>query len=376
MAFPASQNSSSGGAGNPGGHQYAPAPQQRAPAAQPPPQRSATAQGGAGGGEGDGADVYDLESFREHFAPMLEQHTAPLRQQLDSYNKENEQHRRTFQRLQKAFTGEEGDGKDGKGGKKSDPKLQQYGDSLDFLLTSALKAQQQDGRGFPITAQMGSDFYEFAMDQLKRNNELTEQLAALTDQVKKQGNPRKTLWDQSMMDFDNRIRNAMSVIYGADDTYEMQRDAQWDAVSKQIFTELKDLSESEPETLDQILRSPQARERMVSHFVKLNIPPRARQILEEQRMQQTVQTTGDLEKAWVQARDIPDDRERSRVQTMIRQAWWEQRHVERFGDRGRARAGQRMLNASLFGDRGAPQQRQQQQQQAPRDQHGRFQRAY
>lgn len=319
--------------------------QQRSAAAQNP----APQQGGAGGGDAGGDNVVDLETYRQHFAPIIEQQNNQIRQ-LESYNQQNQ---RVLTRLQKAFTGEEEPqlGKDGKPikQKKANPKVGQYGQSLDFLLQSALKGERE-GRPFPVTTEIGSDFYEFAMEALQREEAMREQLDAMKAQLDKQGNPRKVIWDQSMMDFDNLIRNAMATIYGADETYGMQRDAQWDAVSKQIMTELQDLAQNEPDTLDAILRSPQKRRDMVTHFTKMNIPPRARQILEEQRLQNTVQSSADLEKAWLQAEAIEDPRERNAVRTKIRIAHREQKWVEQFGNRGRGRPGQVMLQASLYGE--------------------------
>jgi hypothetical protein len=348
MVFPASQAAPQGSsAGNPAPsqHQYGGGQRQAAPPA-----------GGDGGGA---ADVIDLETFRQQFGPLLEQHTAPLRNQLAAYNQQSQQQSRLLSRLQKVFTadGDEEQQQDprqrGGGGKKApkaDPRLAQYGESLDHLLGVALKSERA-GNPMPVTAQIGSEFYDFAMQQVQQNLELQSQLEEMRAKIDGATNPRRIIWDQAMMDYDNLIRNAVGTIYGGGDEYAEVRDIQWDAISRQILTELKDLGATEPETLDRILRSPQHRRDMVTHFVKNNMPPRARQILEDERLKNTRQTSAELERAWMQARGaIQDPRERGRVQEKIRHQWWEARHEERNPQRGAARAGQRMLHASLYGE--------------------------
>lgn len=229
---------------------------------------------------------------------------------------------------------------------------------LDYYLSQAIEAEKA-GRPLPLTTNLAVSHFQSQIENHQRQTELMRTIDELKNQVQAANDPSRALDNQAYANIDTSIMKGLSQFYGDDPTMDRVKGAQFRAVSGLIVDEIKNLRQENPRAWDQVRRDPGAQQRMVNHFLMQYQPPRVRQMIETQRMQDTPMNNEDLVHAFREANQIEDPHTRAKVQTQIRQQILK-RAVQ--GDAGRpeaiARSAQGVPPASYF-------MNQMQQQQSP-----------
>lgn len=190
---------------------------------------------------------------------------------------------------------------------------------LDYYVQAALEAERA-GKPMPLTANLAAQLFQWQIEQTEKEGQTAATLADLQAKLEAATNPNFQIDQRAYSVMDSQIMNAMSTIYGSGPEYQGQRAAQFKAVAAQVGTELKDLQKTDPGTWDEIRRDDRKIQRMVNYFVEQNLPPRARQILAQQQMENEPQTMEGLLGAFREAQTAykDDPRQLARVTPQIR----------------------------------------------------------
>lgn len=242
------------------------------------------------------------------FRALFEQTTQELestKHQASQFSKElssvKEASGKTSQALDKiraALTGEDGG--------EVDPVQSQVSAleaKMDEVLQIAIEAERA-GKPIPMTVATAVDGLKSQIEFIKYKAAADAQIAELKAQYKQLSNPTNTIDQTAYSNMDSSIMTALNAIYGNAEEYEPVKSAQFDSISRQIISEIKDLKQNDPETWDKIRRSPKAQQNLVTHFVKKTIPPRARQIMEEDQIRREPMSYNELLNAFREAKEL------------------------------------------------------------------------
>jgi hypothetical protein len=170
---------------------------------------------------------------------------------------------------------------------------------MDQYIQAAIDAERA-GRPIPLTANAAIKSLKFQISQIQRNEAKDAEIAALQRQLKEQGNPARQIDVQAYSNIDGHLMSALKTVYGADFNIMPH----FNAIGGQIVDEIKQIQREEPETWDRIRRDPTYQRKMVNYFVEQSIPPKARQLLQEEQIRQTPLTGQDLHAAWRETKEL------------------------------------------------------------------------
>lgn len=252
------------------------------------------------GQQGEGATT-DYESIIAEQRQILEQQGDELkhvRHEFDGFRRKSLETEGALDRIRKALNPDDQE-------RKPDPralKSQRYEGDLDAILAESLKADRQ-GKSIPLTTKIGSDFYQFALEAQQREAEYERKISEMERKLETVMNPDRNLDNQAGLAMEGMLQSAMATVYGSEAESQPIRQAQFDASAKLIVNEINRLKREDPESWNRIRRNPADQQKMVSHFVKLAIPPKAREMLEMDHIRSTEMTEGELMAAWQQAKE-------------------------------------------------------------------------
>ena len=250
----------------------------------------------------------DLSSSNPATDASASDYLSELKGKVDSLESERgelkgavERSSKMVERLSSAFKDEQGD--DEGDDDSRDQKI------LDMFLDAALEDQKAGGKGMPLTTKL-------AMETVGLKKQLREMQAMIKDLGAKQqitSSPDYKYDQDAFAHVDMQVQQAIESIYGSVDNNLFE------AVSKDISKEIKNLKENKPQVWEQIRRNPEYLRRMSLHFVEQKIPPRAREMLNAEKERNTPMTMKELDQAFKEADAIKDPRARAEIRASIRQ---------------------------------------------------------
>lgn len=295
----------------------------------------------SGESSGDEGGVVD-------YAQILAEQNQALSQQsktVDQLRRQLGESSETMSRVKKAFTGEQEQRVD-----PSQARINEHEQFLDYFLQQGLEAERR-GQPIPLTVTLGSKLAQENIASEKRAAKLEAKLAQLEGKINRQEDTGYRLTDQAAAVMEGMLQEGLAQVYGDDESSERTRAAQFEAVAGRISEEIKDLMKNDPKVWDKVRRNPASLRKMVNHFVGELIPPKARQMLENQRIQDVEQSTDELYIAFNQAKQMLENagsdreiHEYTRVMDSIRQDI-----IGRQYGGGGSRNGQPSLNKLLTG---------------------------
>lgn len=290
---------------------------------------STGSEGGQGGG-GAGPDVNVnelLENFRQEMETPLSQGAA----QINDLRQQNAQTQKVLERIKAAVSGDEGDGKGA--GDPIDTQIEHLQGQVDQYIAAAIEAERR-GKPIPLTVNSALEGFQGQIMLLKQIKTLQATNKELTGKVDRVSNPGHMIDQQAYAHLDSAVLNALNTVYGTTDDVEPVKEAQFKAVTSLIGKEINDLRANNPELWDRIRRNPQDQQKLVSHYVKQVIPPRARQLLEDEQVKKTPLTLADLQQAWKQTEQIEDQESQRELRAQLRPKILEHIYARSRGQRG------------------------------------------
>lgn len=258
-----------------------------------------------------GAETPDFNQMLEALQNDREQESS---QWSKKYNQLEGQHRQTSQTLDKirqVFAPDSGDTPS-----EAEQRVAGYEAQLDHYMQAAIEAERR-GQPIPLTTNLAIQLFQGKIEQEREREQLFGELAQLKQAMKIAQNPDNQVDNITYQALDTNVLQAMDVLYGK--APSDVKSYQFQAVTKALGAEIKDLKRNDPELWAEIRRDPNRQASMVRHFVKQTIPPKAREILMEDQIKREPMSTEELRQAFREADGIDDPKERQRIKVAIRQ---------------------------------------------------------
>lgn len=289
---------------------------------------SAAGSDGAGGGGGEGAGGAgeggapdtDLRAVVESTQRELAERTGKYENEIAELRQGREKTDGFLNRLREALTPEE------QRAQEKDPtaaEISEYERQLDTYLQAAVEAERA-GRPIPLTVNLAVQHFQAQIKSAKENQRLGKELKDLRAKADRASDPNAQIDSAAYATMDSHVINALETVYGPEGQNDQLKQVQFEAITKLLASEVRDLKKNESGTWDRIRRNPKAIQKMVNHFVEQSMPPKARQIIEQERLAKTPLTVKELQDAFGQAAAIQDPKERATTRAAIRQAILEQ----------------------------------------------------
>lgn len=181
----------------------------------------------------------------------------------------------------------------------------------------------EKGQKMPVTRESALTMFDSQIAQIKKNIEQRKEMKKLEAEVAALKDPETRANNEAFQAMDLLIQDHAENLFGPGDATEAQKEGFAMAVVKQINTEIKNLIENDHNAWRKIRRSPNLRERMVTYFVEQNIPAKAKQIIEQERMAKHEFSMGELQAAFKEAKAIKDPTIRRERVAFIREKMME-----------------------------------------------------
>lgn len=231
--------------------------------------------------EGAGLNPEFLEALRSKIGSQ-DQEIGQLREQS-----------KTLEKLREALGGKKEEGPKGKW--------------IDPILQHALEAEKR-GAPMPITTEIAVAVQRLT-DQLEeyeaKNRRQEEQLKRITD---------PSAWqDQQMFaSMDDQLQRLVNNLYPDGDNR-----AQYDAMVQRATSYLNELGE-DPKTWKEFRNNKAAQARLVQMVAKEFVPKQALRKMQDEYERNSPYTKAQLEEAWEEAKQIPDEKKRAEVMAKLR----------------------------------------------------------
>jgi hypothetical protein len=234
-----------------------------------------------------------------------------MRGEVESLKAEKNGLTAKFERVSKAFSDK--DGGDDRADEDPDARF------LDTYLEAALEDQKQGGKGLPLTTKL-------AMETAALKKQLREMQAELKRHGQRQdfmASPDTKYDTDAYSTIDMQVQEAVEGMYGEVPPHL------FDAITKDISNEIKNLKKNNPEAWNQIRRNPEYLKRLGMHFVEKAIPPKARQMLQAEKERNTPMSMSEMRQAMKEADEIRDPQARGQIKEQIRQKLLEEMYNRR-----------------------------------------------
>lgn len=235
------------------------------------------------------------------FKELFSSHQQQMQQELGRRDTAIESQGKVLERVRQALTADENGSNE-----KLDPidaEIRSAEAEIDRYIEAAMQAEKA-GKPIPLTVNNAVRSLKFQINSLQKEKASNAKIAALEAQVKKQNDPGNQIDMQAYSGMDSHLVSALNTIYGPGEEDQETKALQFEAISKRIIHEIKDLKKEDPQMWDRIRRDRSAQQKLVNHFVKKSIPPRARQIMEEDQIRRTPMPVSELHQALAEARQL------------------------------------------------------------------------
>ena len=220
---------------------------------------------------------------------------------------------RTLQRLRDVF-----------GGDREDPTEQQAGEqmiqSLEAELDEAIHYAYSDaGKRAPRTAALEVRLAQQRLEAAKERIAFQNELGELKGRLGHVSHPEYVADQKAYDDLTMFVDRSLRQLYGEDPKLGGVRQAQTEAISKQMVKEIKQFQKEDPQGWQQLRRDPNRLAQWTNNIIKDNIPPQARKIIEQEQMKNYQFSQGELVQALREAREkMPDGPEKRKITENIR----------------------------------------------------------
>lgn len=188
---------------------------------------------------------------------------------------------------------------------------------LDYYIQQGFEAEK-NGTPIPLTIDNGIRQLQLEIRYLQETGDMRGELEQLKARLQQSTSPEHQLNQSAYQNMDGFLIKALETMYGPGQEHGFAKSGQWQSCVGQMKNIVTDLQQNKPEVWDQVRRSPEKLQRLVNHVVTQNMPPKARQIIETERLRSEPMTEGDLWKAFNEAKNIQEPGERKKWTDKIR----------------------------------------------------------
>lgn len=258
------------------------------------------------------SQVIELDDeFMEEFTATKDE-LVKARKEIDELKKTTGAHKQFTEGLKNLVSPD--------GGKETDPdqaELHELESSLDELIEEFKKAEAS-GRPMPLTQKTSKKSLTAAINIKKREIELKKKIEAMETKVDLLTDPLYAKDQDTYKSLGKLLGKQMDQLYGPGFENEAQKKGMSDAVVEQVNVEINRLKKEDPDAWRRVQGDETLQKNLVNYYVERNIPPKARQIMEEQKLRDTPITDGQLHAAFKEAKTLKDPKRREEMTTKIR----------------------------------------------------------
>jgi hypothetical protein len=270
--------------------------------------------GNTEGGSGEGSSNVDVNALLEDFRSQMAEPLQQSQREVGELRQQGQKTQQILDKMKKVLNGDED------AAAVVDPIDQQISHlqgQVDNYIAAAIEAERR-GRPIPLTVNAALESFQGQISTLKQMKGLISSNKELAQKVDRFANPSAQIDNMAFSSLDSAVMNALNTVYGEGEDMQGVKEAQFKSITSLIGKEIRDLKENDPEIWDRIRRNPTDQKKLVAHFTKQVIPPRARQLLEEEQIKNTPLTLSDLKQAWEETADIEDPRARKEIRDQLR----------------------------------------------------------
>jgi hypothetical protein len=219
--------------------------------------------------------------------------TVKLATAFDSHKKEVAGDRELLQRLRTALNPEAPKGVD---------PVEHIQGEFDRFLEQAMELKQK-GQQIPMTTQIALNFYQSQIENLKTIAELKKQVGELKGGVDRANHPDAPVNNIAYTQMDTFLQQSLDQLYGTAPAQTAVKRQMYNSVSETLAGHLKELQQKAPGEWDQLRRNPGKLQSKVNEVLRSIVPPKAMQMLEQEELENTPMTKGELWGAFNEARE-------------------------------------------------------------------------
>jgi hypothetical protein len=189
---------------------------------------------------------------------------------------------------------------------------------LDFYIAQAVEADKR-GQSIPLTANLAISHFKSLIENHQARTQEQKKIEALEQQVRNLSDPGHSINQRAFSTFDTQIQNGLERIYGSNPNSFPQRQALFKAVGDIVGPAVNSLMQNDPKRWDMIRRDPDKLQDIANRALRMVLPPKAVQMIEQENLRNTPMQMSELQQAFREANEIQDPQQRQRVRTAIRQ---------------------------------------------------------
>jgi hypothetical protein len=156
---------------------------------------------------------------------------------------------------------------------------------------------EASGHKMPLTQKLAITSLRSLIKQKKKDIENTKKFA----NIEARNNPEVMRDNKAFEAMEVILNESVDKLFG--EGADMQKQGMIASVAKQVNVEIGRLQKEDPSAWFKVRSNPAMQAKLINYFVEQNVPPKARQIIEEKRLQETPMSTGELWAAFREARD-------------------------------------------------------------------------
>lgn len=242
------------------------------------------------------------EGFDPKLLEILQEENEGLKSKTSELETKHKETSQVLDRIKSAFS----DGSDNIDPEDADKQF------LDHYLEAALEAEKQ-GRPIPLTAQLAVKLVE----EKKRSRSIEAKMSKLEQQLQAISDPNMGYDNKAYADIDMTMQQAFEDLYGEVNPELMK------AAANMAIKEVQRLQKTAPEKWDRIRRNDNLKKNFGMYFVEKVIPPKARQILNAEKLKNTPMNRAEILAAHRETHsDKIDQATQAKLRSKIREEFW------------------------------------------------------
>ncbi len=160
------------------------------------------------------------------------------------------------------------------------------------------------GQQIPMTTQIALNFYQSQIENLKTIAELKKQIGDLKGGVDRANDPEAPVNNIAYTQMDTFLQQSLDQLYGTDAKQTAVKRQMYNSVSDTLAGELRRLQAQAPGEWDMLRRNPGKLQSKVNEVLRSIVPPKAMAMLEQEELENTPMSKGELWGAFNEARQL------------------------------------------------------------------------
>ncbi len=258
----------------------------------PAPQSGAGSSNSSAGQASTGSGFDAQEAFNE--IRQTRAQTSKLASAFDSHRKETGEDRDLLKRIKEAVAPPKEEA--------ADP-ISDLEGQMDYYLEQAMEAKQR-GQAIPLTTNLAIRFFQSQIENIKTQELLRNEIKALRGGVDHANDPQTPVNNMAYSQMETFLQQSLDNLYGADEKQLGTKRRIYQAVTSSLVQDLKQLQQQAPAQWDMLRRNPMKLQKVVNQALRDIVPPRAMHLIEQETLQNTPLSEGELWAAFREAKEL------------------------------------------------------------------------